>query len=283
MSQKQLKKILPLLQWKLEKKQFRINENQIAKYANISIEEAEETLGELLQEHIVYVDIRANCPQCLTPYIVDDVNSEIICMECGFEFVPKNDKHLLHYYYTLNENCKVLNDGKKESKARRNLFAITKKKLGEYEAMDKRVKVFLSYSHADEKYKEELDKHFAALKRTDKIETWNDRKLVPGCQLDEDIKKHLCEDDIIILLISSDFIASDYCYNIEMSKAIERSKRQECIVIPIIVRPCLWWETPLKEILALPKDGKPISQYENSDEAYLEVVSAVNKMLGSFE
>lgn len=128
-----------------------------------------------------------------------------------------------------------------------------------------------------------LDKHFAALKRSDKVETWNDRRLVPGCKLDEDIKKHLGEDDIIILLISSDFIVSDYCYNIEMCKAIERVENRECIVIPIIVRPCLWTETPLKDILALPEDGKPISQFADCDEAYLEVVSAVNKMLNSFE
>lgn len=281
MSQKQFKKILPLLQWKLEKKQFRIDENQIAKYADMSQEEAEETLDKLLHEHIVYIDIKANCPQCLTSYSVDNAEKEIICMECGFGFVPKNDKHLLHYYYMLNQNCKAFNIGTKEDKPRRGLFAVAQKKLGEQEAMNKKVKVFLSYSHVDEKYKEELDKHFAALKRSDKVETWNDRKLLPGCKLDDDIKKHLGEDDIIILLISSDFIASDYCYNIEMCKAIERSQNQECIVIPIIVRPCLWTETPLKDILALPKDGKPISQYADSDEAYLEVVSAVNKMLVS--
>nr|WP_275955362.1 toll/interleukin-1 receptor domain-containing protein [Mediterraneibacter glycyrrhizinilyticus] len=149
--------------------------------------------------------------------------------------------------------------------------------------MEKKVKVFLSYCHVDEMYKEELDKHFAPLKRSNKVETWNDRELKAGTKFDDNIKSHLNQDDIIILLISSDFFASDYCYNIEMQRAIERANRRECILIPIIVRPCLWTETPIKDILALPKDGKPISKYEDKDEAYLEIVTAVSDMIDSFE
>ena len=158
-----------------------------------------------------------------------------------------------------------------------------KSQLGGCGEMDKKVKVFLSYSHKDEEYKNELDKHLSVLRRSEKIDTWNDRMLQVGTKLDEDIKKHLREDDIFIFLISADFIASDYCYNIEMQKAIERAKANECVVAPVIVRPCLWQELPIKEFLALPKDGKPISKYDDKDEAYTEVVSAIRKLIDSFE
>lgn len=279
MKQEQLKKIQPLLQWKLEKKRLQIDENQIARYANVSITVAEEILRDLLRVHAVYVDIKVNCPKCFMSYTIECTDKEIVCNECGNEFIPENNKRLLHYYYILNDKSNLFDKYKKESRPRRALFQIAKKDLGGSVHMIKKMKVFLSYSHADEKYKEELDKHFAALKRSDKVETWNDREMEAGTRFDDDIKCHLDQDDIIILLISSDFIASDYCYNTEMKKAIERANNDECRVIPIIVRPCLWKETPIKDILALPKDGKPISKYEDRDEAYLEIVSAVNNMI----
>lgn len=283
MNQEQLKKIQPFLQWKLKKKQLQIDENQIARYANVSKAVAESILEYLIKVNAIYIEVRTNCPKCFMSYSIDCTDKEVVCTECGNEFIPKKNKHLLHYYYMLNDKSKLFNKDKKEGRPRRNLFQMAKKELRGNTSMTKEIKVFLSYSHADEKYKEELDKHFAALKRSDKVETWNDRELQAGTKFDDDIKSHLNQDDIIILLISSDFIASDYCYNIEMQRAIERANNNECKVIPIIVRPCLWTETPIKDILALPKDGKPISKYEDSDEAYLEIVSAVNNMINSFE
>ena len=145
-----------------------------------------------------------------------------------------------------------------------------------------KVKIFLSYSHIDEEFKNKLDVHFAPLKRNNKVDTWNDRKLIPGTLFDEEIKKHLTEDDIIILLISADFINSDYCYEIEMTTALERMKNGTAVVIPIILRPCLWQETSLKDIQALPKDGKPISKYEDSDDAYFEIVKSINNIIEDF-
>ena len=117
------------------------------------------------------------------------------------------------------------------------------------------------------------------MKRSNKISTWNDRKLVAGTKFDDEIKKHLNEDDIIILLVSADFINSDYCYEIEMSKALERMEKGEAVVIPIILRPCLWYETPLKDIQALPMDAVPVSKYSDEDDALFEVVQAINKLI----
>ncbi len=145
--------------------------------------------------------------------------------------------------------------------------------------MKNKVKVFLSYCHTDEEYKDKLNAHLAPLKRNNKIEAWNDRKLVAGSFFDAEIKRHLNEDDIIILLISADFINSDYCYEIEMQRALERMKNKDAILLAVIIRPCLWQETPLKDIQVLPKDGTPISTYANEDEGYLYVVKSIKEII----
>lgn len=151
---------------------------------------------------------------------------------------------------------------------------------GELDGMsDKTLNVFMSYSHVDEKFKEKLDVHLSPLKRNKKIRSWNDRELFAGAMMDEEIREHLENDDIIILLISADFIDSDYCYSIEMERAIERCKMGQCKIVPVILRPCLWKETPLKKILCVPKDGRAVSLHENEDSAYLEVATALNRII----
>lgn len=147
----------------------------------------------------------------------------------------------------------------------------------------KKPRVFLSYSHKDEEYKKELDKHFAPLRNNGRVETWNDRKLEAGSRLNEIIQEELNTSDIIIFMLSSDFLDSYYCYDIEMKKAIEREKRGECKIIPVIVRACMWDETPLKNFLAFPKDGKSIEQYERKDDAYLEIAKGVREIVQSME
>ncbi|EOY3298970.1 toll/interleukin-1 receptor domain-containing protein [Escherichia coli] len=73
-----------------------------------------------------------------------------------------------------------------------------------------------SYSHADEALRNELEKHLSPLKRTGKITTWHDRRIVPGQEFERQIAHYFSQADIILILISSDFIASDYCYQVEM-------------------------------------------------------------------
>ena len=99
---------------------------------------------------------------------------------------------------------------------------------------------------------------------------------------DEEIKQHLKEDDIIVLLISADFINSDYCYEKEMKTAFERMEKKEAVVVPVIVRPCYWKTTPLGDIQALPKDGKPISKYQDEDDAYVEIVESISNIIDDF-
>lgn len=136
-----------------------------------------------------------------------------------------------------------------------------------------------SYAHADEGLRNELEKHLSPLKRMGKISTWHDRRIVPGEAFAGQIDQHFAEADILLLLISSDFIASDYCYQIEMTNALQRHDRGEAIVIPVILRPCAWHQLPFGKLLAATVDGKPITQFPSFDEGFVQVVDAVSRAL----
>ena len=143
------------------------------------------------------------------------------------------------------------------------------------------ISLFFSYSHRDEHYRNELEIHLSVLKRNGVISTWHDRRIQPGTEFANEISQHLEEADVILLLVSPDFLASDYCFDLEMSRAIERHESGEAVVLPIIVRACDWHDTPFGKLLAVPKDGKPVTKYPVIDEAYLEVVEALKKIAQS--
>ncbi|MBL0286754.1 MAG: toll/interleukin-1 receptor domain-containing protein [Bacteroidetes bacterium] len=118
--------------------------------------------------------------------------------------------------------------------------------------MDK-ITIFISYSHEDESYKDKLEKHLSILKRNNIIETWHDRKIIPGEEWDKKIKEELESAQIILLLVSVDFLSSNYCYDIEIKRAVERHEKGEAVLIPIMLRKCDWNETSFSKIQALPK------------------------------
>lgn len=138
-------------------------------------------------------------------------------------------------------------------------------------------KIFFSYSHADEELRNELEKHLSILKRQGLIETWHDRQIGAGEDFANKINSNLETADIILLLVSSDFLNSDYCYDIEMTRAMERHERGEAIVIPIILRPCSWHKAQFGKILAATKDGRAITKYPTLDDGFLEVTDAIEK------
>ncbi len=140
-------------------------------------------------------------------------------------------------------------------------------------------KIFLSYSHADETFCDMLQKHLAGLKHQGLIETWHDRRIKAGDEFENAIDQQLNEAEIILLLVSSDFIASRYCYEIEMRRALERHDADEARVIPIILRPCDWHDTPFGKLLAAPKDGKPVKSWPDIDEAFLDIVRQIKAVL----
>lgn len=144
------------------------------------------------------------------------------------------------------------------------------------------VKIFFSYSHRDEDLRDELEIHLSSLKRQGIISTWHDRRIVPGDEFNNEISEYLENANIILLLVSPYFIDSDYCYNIEMTRAIEKHNNREAVVIPVILHPCDWHDMPFGKILVCPTDGKPISKFPNIHDAFLEVTKSIKKAADKF-
>ena len=141
-------------------------------------------------------------------------------------------------------------------------------------------KLFFSYSHKDEGLRDELEIHLAMLKRQGVIETWHDRRIIAGDPLDHEIDANLETADVILLLLSPDFLASNYCYDIEVKRAMERQRAGLVQVIPVILRPCDWQNgTPFSGLVAVPKDGKPVIKWPNLDDAFLDITKAVRRAL----
>ncbi|MFZ4809629.1 MAG: toll/interleukin-1 receptor domain-containing protein [Hyphomicrobiaceae bacterium] len=140
-----------------------------------------------------------------------------------------------------------------------------------------KLRVFISYSHADEELKNKLLQHLEPLKRLHLVESWDDREIKAGDNWGEEIAKNLDEADIILLLVSIDFVNSEYCYDIEMERALERSEDGEAVVIPVILRSCLWKSAPFAKLQAIPTDGKAASSWADQDEAYANIADGIKQ------
>lgn len=145
----------------------------------------------------------------------------------------------------------------------------------------RQLKVFIAYSREDNADRERLEKHLSTLKRNAAISTWYDGKIEAGKDWEREIKDALNLSDIILLLISPDFIDSDYCYDIEMNRALERHNTGDATVIPIIVRHCDWEDTPFSKIQLLPRNGQPLNSaaWPNIDEAFAHVCKEIKSIV----
>lgn len=139
--------------------------------------------------------------------------------------------------------------------------------------------LFFSYSHRDETWRNELEIHLQSLQRQGLIDTWHDRCLLPGDEVDHVISEYLESASIILLLVSPYFIASNYCFDVEMTRALQRHEAGEARVIPVILEPCVWQELPFGKLLATPTDGKPVSKHPNPHDAFVDIVKAVRRAL----
>ncbi|RYG98035.1 MAG: toll/interleukin-1 receptor domain-containing protein [Alphaproteobacteria bacterium] len=140
-------------------------------------------------------------------------------------------------------------------------------------------RLFISYSHADEEFKAQLEKHLSLLRRSGRIEIWNDRCILPGQEFAGQIDQNLELADIILLLVSHNFIASDYCFEIEMRRALERHEKGEARVVPVILDHCSWHSAPFGKINALPRNGQAITKYPNANEAFTEITAGIERLL----
>ncbi|PSN10307.1 serine/threonine protein kinase [filamentous cyanobacterium CCT1] len=143
------------------------------------------------------------------------------------------------------------------------------------------LRLFFSYSHKDDLLREQLETHLKLLQRQGLIQPWHDRRILPGDEWAGEIDDNLNRADIILLLVSADFIASDYCYDIEMKRAMERHESGEARVIPIILRPVDWRGTPFNKLSWLPQNGEPVVQWENRDAAWLNVEMGIKRVIQS--
>lgn len=141
------------------------------------------------------------------------------------------------------------------------------------------LKLFFSYSHEDEAFKNKLNKHLKMLQRLNVISAWQDRDISAGSEWEEEILGNLEAADIILLLVSDNFLASDYCWDKEMERALQRHAEGTARVIPIILKPVDgWYQAPFGKLQALPKDAKPISSWSNEDEAYTNIAAGIRKV-----
>lgn len=143
------------------------------------------------------------------------------------------------------------------------------------------IDLFFSYSHHDEAMRNELEVHLSMLKRSGLVRAWHDRRIAAGKELNSEINEHLERADVILLLLSPHFLASDYCYETEAQRALRRHDEGTAIVIPVILQPCDWLESPFRKLRATPTDGKPVAKFPNIHDAFLEVTRDIRAAAAS--
>lgn len=141
------------------------------------------------------------------------------------------------------------------------------------------LKVFISYSHKDKEFKEKLVKHLSSLIRQKYICLWYDNMIQPGEDLDESVLEALHSSQVMLLLVSANYLSSEYCYETELGEAMRMRKEQGMIVIPIMVRPVDVKGTLFDGIMSLPTDRKAITQFSNQDEAYEDIAKGIRRVV----
>ncbi len=141
------------------------------------------------------------------------------------------------------------------------------------------IKGFISYAHKDQRLFEAFLLHLKAMEREGLFEAWNDRKIPPGSEWAGEIDENLEQAQIILLLISADFINSDYCYSLELTRALQRHDAKECKVIPVIIRPCDWHKSPFAKLNPLPPAEKPVTLWSNRDLAWTTIAEAIRRLV----
>lgn len=139
------------------------------------------------------------------------------------------------------------------------------------------LKLFYCYARADARLRKRLDEHLTLLTREQVLSEWYDGEIVAGQAWEEEIHQHLRDAHIILLLVSAAFLASDYCYDVEMKKALERHEEGTARVIPVILRDCDWKIAPLNKLQALPGNAKPVTMWTNKDAAFADVARGIRK------
>lgn len=138
------------------------------------------------------------------------------------------------------------------------------------------IEVFFSYSREDKSLRDKLEIHLSSLKRQGVISSWHDRQIVAGSEWEEEIDRHMRTADIILLLVSPNFVASKYCYEIELPEAMARHEAEDAYVVPILLRPVAGWKLlPFAKLQLYPSGGVPITQWSDQDTAFVDVAEGI--------
>lgn len=141
------------------------------------------------------------------------------------------------------------------------------------------IEVFVSYAHEDEALRDQLAKQLRGWEREGFIRLWYDRDIGAGKEWRAEIDTHLDIAQVVLLLISPDFIASEYCNSVEVQRAMEKHEAGVARVVPILLRPVHWYDAPFGKLQALPKNGKPVVLWQNLDEAFFDVATGVREVI----
>ncbi len=145
--------------------------------------------------------------------------------------------------------------------------------------MSGQLKIFLSYSHRDKEQKDLFLTHFSSIARTENVSIWTDVQIDAGTQWDEVISGQLCSADIVILLVSANFIASEYIYNKELAKALELQEANKVWIIPVMLSNCSVTDMKLSAIQTLPTDPRFVEAWTNQNDAWVNVVEGIRKSI----
>ncbi|HII4514161.1 TPA: toll/interleukin-1 receptor domain-containing protein [Clostridium perfringens] len=279
-----------LTEWLDSLNNFELNNleyDRFARFSNIKESDACEYFKFLNKNKVIILKQITECPNCFCEINIDYNTREYECEECESILDIQKLRRNSTFSYKINKEFfrkissekrvspfdiddKIIDIGKIKSIRDDDIYSKENKK--------KDINVFFSYSHKDENMRNELEKHLKMLKRQGIISTWHDRKIIPGSEFDLQIDKKLKEANIILLLVSVDFLDSDYCYDIEVEQAIKMHESDEAVVIPVILRPCDWSGTKFAKITALPKDAKCVSEWNDKDAAFLNIELGIKKV-----
>jgi hypothetical protein len=141
--------------------------------------------------------------------------------------------------------------------------------------MQQPIEIFFSYAHEDEELMNDVRRQLTVYDRQNEIVKWYDRLILPGGEWAGEIDDRLRRARVTLLFVSPHFIESKYCYDVEMAEALRRHETGQTVVIPIILRPCPWRDSPIGQLQALPKDGRALTLWPNRDEVCLDVAEGV--------
>ncbi|HEV2580240.1 MAG TPA: toll/interleukin-1 receptor domain-containing protein [Ktedonobacteraceae bacterium] len=144
---------------------------------------------------------------------------------------------------------------------------------------DNSIGVFISYAHEDEQLYNKFETHFTLLKHQNLIATWQYRDISAGKEWSKQIGEYLAKAQLILLLVSSDFMASEYCYGIEMKQALQRHEQGDANVIPVLMRPVDLEGAPFEKLVMLPTNLIPVTKWKNRDEAFVNIVKGIRKAI----